>query len=104
MGEIGIVIEGGAMRSIYAAGILDYFLDQKIEIPNVLAVSAGAYAGMNYVSGQKGRVLDAVIKPLEEYKYLGIGTFFSKRVLSLIWNIYSMRCRRKRLRLTSKLF
>ena len=47
MGEIGIVIEGGAMRSIYAAGILDYFLDQKIEIPNVLAVSAGAYAGMN---------------------------------------------------------
>ena len=78
MGEIGIVIEGGAMRSIYAAGILDYFLDQKIEIPNVLAVSAGAYAGMNYVSGQKGRVLDAVIKPLEEYKYLGIGTFFKK--------------------------
>lgn len=78
MGEIGIVIEGGAMRSIYAAGILDYFLDQKIEIPNVLAVSAGAYAGMNYVSGQKGRVLDAVIKPLKEYKYLGIGTFFKK--------------------------
>ena len=78
MGEIGIVIEGGAMRSIYAAGILDYFLDQKIEIPNVLAVSAGAYAGVNYVSGQKGRVLDAVIKPLEEYKYLGIGTFFKK--------------------------
>ena len=66
------------MRSIYAAGILDYFLEQKIEIPNVLAVSAGAYAGMNYVSGQKGRVLEAVIKPLKEFKYLGIGTFFKK--------------------------
>ena len=78
MGKTGIVIEGGAMRSISAAGILDYFLDQKIEIPNVLAVSAGAYAGMNYVSGQKGRVLEAVIKPLKEYKYLGIGTFFKK--------------------------
>lgn len=78
MGKTGIVIEGGAMRSIYAAGILDYFLEQKIEIPNVLAVSAGAYAGMNYVSGQKGRVLEAVIKPLKEYKYLGIGTFFKK--------------------------
>ena len=78
MGKTGIIIEGGAMRSIYAAGILDYFLDQKIEIPNVLAVSAGAYAGMNYVSGQKGRVLEAVIKPLKEYKYLGIGTFFKK--------------------------
>ena len=78
MGKTGIIIEGGAMRSIYAAGILDYFLEQKIEIPNVLAVSAGAYAGMNYVSGQKGRVLEAVIKPLKEYKYLGIGTFFKK--------------------------
>lgn len=78
MGITGIIIEGGAMRSIYAAGILDYFLEQKIEIPNVLAVSAGAYAGMNYVSGQKGRVLEAVIKPLKEYKYLGIGTFFKK--------------------------
>lgn len=33
---------------------------------------------MNYVSGQKGRVLEAVIKPLKEYKYLGIGTFFKK--------------------------
>lgn len=42
MGKTGIIIEGGAMRSIYAAGILDYFLEQKIEIPNVLAVSAGA--------------------------------------------------------------
>ena len=78
MGKTGIIIEGGAMRSIYAAGILDYFLEQKIEIPNVLAVSAGAYAGMNYVSGQKGRVLEAVIKPLKEYKYLGIGTFLKK--------------------------
>ena len=103
MGKTGIIIEGGAMRSIYAAGILDYFLEQKIEIPNVLAVSAGAYAGMNYVSGQKGRVLEAVIKPLKEYKYLGIGTFL-KRVPSLIWNIYSMRFRRKRFRLTSKRF
>lgn len=78
MEKTGIIIEGGAMRSIYAAGILDYFLEQKIEIPNVLAVSAGAYAGMNYVSGQKGRVLEAVIKPLKEYKYLGIGTFLKK--------------------------
>lgn len=78
MGTTGIVIEGGAMRSIYAAGVLDYFLERKIEIPNVLAVSAGAYAGMNYVSGQKGRVLDAVIKPLKEYKYLGLGTFLKK--------------------------
>lgn len=78
MEQTGILIEGGAMRSIYAAGILDYFLEKGIEIPNVLAVSAGAYAGMNYVSEQKGRVIDAIIKPLEKEKYLGLGTFFRK--------------------------
>lgn len=78
MEQTGILIEGGAMRSIYAAGILDYFLEKGIEIPNVLAVSAGAYAGMNYVSEQKGRVVDAIIKPLEKKKYLGLGTFFRK--------------------------
>ncbi len=74
----GIILEGGAMRSMFSAGILDFFLDSGIEIPNVLAISAGAYAGMNYVSGQKGRVIDAVIKPLEQEKYLGLGTFLKK--------------------------
>lgn len=76
--KTGIILEGGAMRSMFSAGILDFFLDKGIEIPNILAVSAGAYAGMNYVSGQRGRVIDAVIKPLEEKKYLGVGTFLKK--------------------------
>ncbi len=76
--KVGIILEGGAMRSMFSAGILDFFLDQGLEIPNILAVSAGAYAGMNYVSGQRGRVIDAVIKPLKEEKYLGVGTFLRK--------------------------
>lgn len=78
MENTGIILEGGAMRSMFSAGVLDFFLDRGIEIPNVMAVSAGAYAGMNYVSGQKGRVLDAVIKPLETEKYMGFGTFLKK--------------------------
>ncbi len=74
----GIMIEGGAMRSVFAAGVLDFFMDKGIEVPNVLAVSAGAYAGMNYVSGQKGRAVEAVIKPLEKEKYMGPATFLRK--------------------------
>ena len=75
MKEAGIMIEGGAMRSVFAAGVLDFLLEKGIEIPNVLAVSAGAYAGMNYISGQMGRAVDAVIKPLEKEKYMGPKTF-----------------------------
>lgn len=74
----GIILEGGAMRSIFSAGILDFFAEKGIEIPNVMAVSAGAYVGMNYVSGQKGRVVEAIINPLREEKYLGVGTYFRK--------------------------
>ncbi len=78
MKQTGIMIEGGAMRSVFAAGVLDFLMEKGIEIPNVLAVSAGAYAGMNYVSGQKGRAVDAVIKPLLEEKYMGPKTFLKK--------------------------
>lgn len=66
------------MRSVFSAGVLDFFLEKEISIPNVLAISAGAYAGMNYVSGQKGRVIDAVINPLKDYKYMGLGTYIKK--------------------------
>ncbi len=65
------------MRGIFTAGIVDYFLDANINIPNVLAVSAGAYSGMNYVSGQRGRIMDAVIEPLRNEKLLGAKNFFT---------------------------
>lgn len=83
----GIILEGGAMRSIFTAGIMDFFLDKGIHIPNVLAVSAGAYAGMNYVSGQKGRIIDSVVKPMGSHQVLGpkvllkTGEFFNMDLL-----------------------
>ncbi len=76
--EVGMVLEGGAMRSVFSAGIVDFFLDKGIEIPNILAISAGAYVGMNYVSKQKERVLKSLVEPLDEYKYLGLGAFLKK--------------------------
>lgn len=75
-GKVGMILEGGAMRGIFTAGIVDFFLDRNIEIPNVLAVSAGAYAGMNYVSGQKRRILTSVIEPMRKEKVLGASLFF----------------------------
>lgn len=76
--NVGIILEGGAMRSMFCAGVLDFFLDNDIQIPNVMAVSAGAYAGMNYVSEQRGRVMEAIIEPMENEKYLGFSTFLKK--------------------------
>lgn len=55
--KVGLVLEGGAMRGLYTAGILDYLLDTKINIDGIIGVSAGALFGVNYVSKQKGRAL-----------------------------------------------
>lgn len=74
--KVGIILEGGAMRSIFTAGIMDYYLEAGINIDNILAVSAGAYAGMNYVSGQQGRIIESVVEPLRHEKLLGASVFF----------------------------
>ena len=55
--KVGLVLEGGAMRGLYSAGILDELLDTKIKVDCIIGVSAGALFGVNYVSKQKGRAL-----------------------------------------------
>lgn len=53
--KTGIVLEGGGMRGIYTAGVLDVFMERGIEFDGVIGVSAGAIHGCSYVSKQKGR-------------------------------------------------
>ena len=55
--KIGLVLEGGGMRGIYTAGVLDVFLDRGIAFDGVIGVSAGAIHGASYLSAQKGRGL-----------------------------------------------
>ena len=74
----GLVLEGGAMRSIFTAGVLDALMEEKMQFPNVYAVSAGAFAGMHYISNQYGICRKAMIDSLYEYQYLGPKVFFKK--------------------------
>lgn len=53
--RMGLVIEGGGMRGIYAAGVLDVFIDHRIAFDGVIGVSAGAIHGSSYVANQRGR-------------------------------------------------
>lgn len=55
--KTGLVLEGGAMRGMYTAGVLDTFLDNEIKADCIAGVSAGALFGVNYLSGQRGRVI-----------------------------------------------
>jgi len=70
--KIGLVLEGGAMRGMYTAGVLDVFLDNNIKVDGIIGVSAGALFGVNYVSKQRGRVLRYNKKYINDKRYMGI--------------------------------
>ena len=53
--KTGLVLEGGAMRGLFSAGVLDVMMENGIEFDGIMGVSAGAVFGCNYKSGQIGR-------------------------------------------------
>lgn len=53
--KTGLVLEGGGVRGIYTAGVLDVFMDHALTFDGVIGVSAGAIHGCSYLSNQKGR-------------------------------------------------
>lgn len=70
--KTGLVLEGGAMRGMYTAGVLDTFLEGGIRVDAVVGVSAGALFGVNYLSGQKGRVIRYNKRFNRDKNYMGL--------------------------------
>jgi len=70
--KIGLVLEGGAMRGMYTAGILDIMMEHQIKINGAIGVSAGALFGVNYLSGQNGRVIRYNKRFNSDKNYMGI--------------------------------
>ena len=70
--SIGLVLEGGAMRGLYTAGVLDVFLDNNIKVDGIIGVSAGVLFGVNYLSKQKGRGIRYNKKFAKDKRYMGI--------------------------------
>lgn len=53
----GLVLEGGAMRGLFTAGVTDVLMENGIAFDGAVGVSAGAAFGCNYKSGQPGRAI-----------------------------------------------
>lgn len=70
--KIGLVLEGGGMRTLFTAGVLDAFLDKDIKVNGIVGVSAGALFGVNYVSKQKERSVRYNKKYANEKGYMGL--------------------------------
>ena len=70
--KVGLVLEGGAMRGMYTAGVLDTFLENNIEVDGIIGVSAGVLFGVNYLSKQKGRVIRYNKRFINDRRYMGL--------------------------------
>lgn len=72
MYQAGLVLEGGGMKGIYTAGVLDFFLDKGIDFSSVYGVSAGACHMCSYLSKQRERAKDVSLDYLKTTDYCGI--------------------------------
>ena len=65
----GLVLEGGAMRGMFTAGVLDVLMENNIDFDGCVGVSAGAAFGCNIKSTQIGRVIRYNTKYCKDKRY-----------------------------------
>ena len=67
----GLILEGGGMRALFTAGILDVMMEERITVDGTVGVSAGATFGCNYKSVQPGRPLRYNLRFMKDPRYMG---------------------------------
>lgn len=70
--KTGLVLEGGGMRGLFTAGVMDVMMEHGIRFDGIVGVSAGATFGCNYKSHQVGRVLRYNVRFKDDPRYMGI--------------------------------
>ncbi|MDF2886000.1 MAG: Patatin [Lacrimispora sp.] len=79
MTEGALVLEGGSLRGVFTAGVLDVFMEQEIEMSYVNGVSAGSMSGMSYVSKQIGRTIKVDLDYVNDKRFLSFRNLMEKR-------------------------
>ncbi len=81
----GLVLEGGGMRGVYTAGVLDLFIDKGLYFKNCYGVSAGATQCCSYLSKQRGRALKLNVDYMKDKRYASFrnllkeGNYFGRK-------------------------
>ena len=76
--KTGIVLEGGAVRTIYSTGVCDALLTRDLMPDYIVGVSAGIAYGVSYVSRQPRRNLDIMVNYINDRRYLGFGNLLRR--------------------------
>ena len=79
MKKTGMILEGGGQRGIFTSGVLDYLMGQKLAVPYVIGVSAGACNAVDYVSGQILRTKECMLDAQLDYELYGVRTMLKTK-------------------------
>ena len=66
-----LLLEGGSLRGLYTAGVLDILMENDLYFPAVVGVSAGALNAYNYVAHQPGRAASINLRYRHDRRYFG---------------------------------
>lgn len=81
--DAALVLEGGAFRGQYTAGVCDTLLAHHIEFRSVIGVSAGSLNGVNFVSKQYGRAANININHRHDRNYISMTRVFKKKIINM---------------------
>lgn len=70
--KTGLVLEGGGMRGMFTAGVIDVMMERGVEFDGLVGVSAGSSFGCNYRSRQPGRVLRYNLRFGKDSRYISL--------------------------------
>ena len=80
--KLGIVMEGGASRTVFSCGVTDCFLEEGLMPDYFAGVSAGIAYGVSYLSGQKGRNWKLTKDYMSDKRYMGMKYLFDRNMKS----------------------
>lgn len=79
MTEGALVLEGGSLRGLFTAGVLDVFMERGIQFSYVNGVSAGTMNALSYISGQPGRTMKVDLDYVHDKRFLSFRNMVKKR-------------------------
>lgn len=85
MFQAGLVLEGGGMRGVYTAGVLDYWMGRQVLFDGIYGVSAGAIQACSYMSHQPRRGYECIVNYMDDWRYA------SFRSLLLTGNLFGVK-------------
>ncbi len=79
MTEGALVLEGGSLRGLFTAGVLDVFMERGLVFSYVNGVSAGTMNALSYISSQPGRTMKVDLDYVHDKRFLSFRNMVKKR-------------------------